>query len=101
MLSGQHLVDLVLQAQCHSTISGAAGAALPTQGMPWQLRKLQTALDFVCDAYAPVPDSEVARLLAGVCHPNAALRMTAADMADVAWLKDIAASPLPKCPVVL
>lgn len=73
----------------------------PAEGRPWQLEKLQAALGFTCPKYAAMKIREVASLLAGMCHPEAALRMTAAQVAAVGWLRQAAALPLPDCPVAL
>ena len=89
-----------MQTQLHPTVS--CTDSLPSQAeLPWQLQAVQEALSFESTQYSLLSMYEVSKLLAGMWHPEAALRYTAADVAGTSCLQKAAATPLPVCPIPL
>ena len=77
-----------------------AGSLEPHAEAPVQLQKFNDAIRFSSSnsLHAAVSPGNVATLLAGMCHPHPAARMTAAAAANIMWLKEGADVPLPMCP---
>ncbi|KAL0032540.1 hypothetical protein WJX77_005869 [Trebouxia sp. C0004] len=68
---------------------------LAQHAMPWQLQ----AVSFSCPGQAAA--NALMSLLSGLLHPDPALRTTAEDVSQIAWLAEIAEAPLPRCPTEL
>lgn len=88
---------MFLQANVHPmliTHSPLEGLAIPNQ-----LQALQSAAHFAAVAEFGISLGHVTHLLAQLCHPEASQRMSAAAVADIDWVRDAAAKPLPACPM--
>lgn len=87
----------MLQGTAHATLL-AGSLASPQAEAPLQLQKLQGALSFSNAQHATINTADIAVLLAGLCHPNSASRLSAAAVANVTWLNEAAEVSLPNCP---
>lgn len=85
----------VLQSDVHAELLSCSTA------VPQQLQSLQAAMEVRAPDHVDMSLADVSSLLVQMCHPDQSQRISAAAVAETAWLKEAAAKPLKECPIAL